>query len=102
LRWLAVEPPDLEEARQALARIVRDSKRAGDIISRVRDLIKKAPPRVDRFDINGAIREVIGLSRAEATKNGVSIQTQLANGLPLARGDRIELQQSSLIWSSTP
>jgi len=93
LRWLALQPPDMEEARQALARIVHDSKRAGDIIRRIRDLMKKAPPRVDRFDINGAIREVIELSRADATKNGVSIQTQLANGLPLAKGDRIELQQ---------
>ena len=93
LRWLAAQPPDLEEARQALARIVNDSKRAGDIIRRIRDLMKKAPPRVDRFDINGAIREVIELSRAEATKNGVSTQTQLADGLPLAKGDRIELQQ---------
>jgi len=93
LRWLAAQPPDLEEARQALARIVNDSKRAGDIIRRIRDLIKKAPPRVDRFDISGAIREVIELSRAEATKNGVSVQTQLADTLPLAKGDKIELQQ---------
>ena len=67
--------------------------RAGDIIGRIRDLIKKAPPRKDGVDINEAIREVIALTRGEAVKNGVSVRTQLAEGLPLIHGDRVQLQQ---------
>ena len=93
LHWLGAGPPDLEEARQALARIVDDGNRAGDVIRRIRDLIKRAPPRVEWFDINDAIREVIELTRAETVKNGVSMQTELAAGLPLVKGDRVELQQ---------
>src|SRR5208337_836691 len=61
LRWLGARPPDLEEVRQALARIVRDVNRAGDVIGRIRDLVKKAPPRTNSVDMNEAVREVIEL-----------------------------------------
>jgi PAS domain S-box-containing protein len=93
LRWLDGRPPDLKEARQALARIVRDGNRAGEVIGRIRALIKKAPPRKDALAINEVIREVIELTHGEAVKNGISAQTQLAEGLPLIEGDRVELQQ---------
>ena len=93
LRWLGARPPDLEEVRQALGRIVRDGNRAGDVIGRIRDLIRKAPPRKDGLEINEAILEVIALTRGEVVKNGVSVQTQLAEGLPLIQGDRVQLQQ---------
>jgi len=93
LRWLAAQPPDLDEAKQALTRIVLAAKRAGDVIGRIRDLIKKSPHRADPLDINDAIREVVELTRAEAAKNGVSVRTELADGLPLIKGDRVELQQ---------
>jgi PAS domain S-box-containing protein len=96
LRWLIREPPDLEEVRQALACIAKDGKRAGDVVGRIRDLIQKAPPRKDRFDLNGAIREVIELTRSEAVKNGVSVQTELTDNLPLIDGDRVQLQQVTL------
>ena len=96
LRWLDRQPPNLEEARQMLADIVKDSHRAGDVIDRMRDLIKKAPPRMDRVEINGAIREVIELTYSEAVKNGVSVQTQFAESLPLIQGDRVQLQQVML------
>ena len=92
LHWLGAGQPNLEEARQALARIVDDGKRAGDVIRRIRDLIKRAPSRVEWLDINNAIREVIELTRAETVKNDVSMQTELAAGLPLVEGDRVELQ----------
>ena len=62
-------------------------------MDRIRALIKKAPPRKDRLEINEAIREVIELTRSEAEKNSVSVQTQLAEGLPLIQGDRVQLQQ---------
>src|SRR5256884_2757341 len=96
LRWLIREPPDLEEVRQALACITKDGKRAGDVVGRIRDLIQKAPPRKDRFDLNRAIREVIELTRGEAAKNGVSAQTELTDNLPLMDGDRVQLQQVML------
>jgi PAS domain S-box-containing protein len=93
LRWLGTQPPDLKEVRQALGRIVKDTNRAGDVIGRIRDLIKKAPPRKDSLDINETIRDVIVLTYSEAVKHGVSAQTQFAEGLPLIQGDRIQLQQ---------
>jgi PAS domain S-box-containing protein len=93
LRLLDRRPPDLDEVRQALADIVKDSHRAGDIIGGIRGLIKKASPRKERLDINKAIHEVIELTRAEVVKNRVSLQTQLAERLPLIEGDRVEMQQ---------
>jgi PAS domain S-box-containing protein len=96
LRWLACEPPDLGEVRQALAHIVQDGVRAGDVVGGIRDLVKKAPPREDRLEINPAIREIIELTRGETVKNGVCVQTELADGLPLIQGDRVQLQQVML------
>ncbi|MGF6854032.1 trifunctional serine/threonine-protein kinase/ATP-binding protein/sensor histidine kinase [Paraburkholderia sp. CI3] len=93
LRWLAAQPLDAEKVRQALGRIVNDGNRAGDVIGRIRELIKKAPPRKERMDLNEAIREVIELTRGEATKRGASVQTRLAGGLPHIEGDRVQLQQ---------
>jgi signal transduction histidine kinase len=93
LRWLARQPPDVEEARQALGRIIKDGERASDVIGRIRALIKKAPPEKDGLEINEAILEVIALTHGEVVKNGVSVQTQLAEGLPLIQGDRVQLQQ---------
>jgi PAS domain S-box-containing protein len=93
LRWLANEPPNLEAARRAIERMIRDANRAGDVVGRIRDLIKRAPRRKDSVDINEAIREVLELTRGEVVKNGVSVETQLAEDLPLVEGDRVELRQ---------
>jgi PAS domain S-box-containing protein len=93
LRWLDRRPPDLEEVRQTLACIAKDGNRAAEVIDEIRALIKKAPPRKDRLEINGAIREVIGLTRGEVVKNGVWMHAELAEGLPLIQGDRVQLQQ---------
>ena len=93
LRWLNHPTPDLEEVRRALAAVVSEGNRAGEVINRIRDLIKKAPPRKDRLEINEVIREVIELTRGEAVKNGVSVEMQFAEGLPLIEGDRVQLQQ---------
>ena len=93
LRWLGAEPPNLGEVRQALGRIARDGDRAGAVVGRIRALIKKAPPGDERVEINAAIREVIEFTRSEAVKSGVRAQTDLLEGLPLVRGDRVELQQ---------
>ena len=93
LRWLSVERPDLEEARQALGRIVDNGNRAGEVIGRIRALIKKAPPQKDSVAIKDAILEVVALTHGEAAKTGVLVRTQLAEGLPTVEGDRVQLQQ---------
>jgi signal transduction histidine kinase len=83
----------MNELREILRDIVKDGNRAGQVISRISDLTKKAPPRSDRLEINGATREVIEFTRAEAVKSRVSVRTELADRLPLVQGDRVELQQ---------
>src|SRR6516162_1699974 len=95
-RWLAAEPPDLSEVGQALDRIIRDGGRASDIIGRIRALVRKAPPRNDQLNINETILEVVALTRSELRNNRTSLHTQLADGLPLISGDRIQLQQVML------
>jgi PAS domain S-box-containing protein len=91
LRWLAAK--NLEEARQCAALIIADGHRAGEIISRIRALVKKAPPQKDWVNINETILEVIALARSEVHRNRVSLQTQLSSDVPLILGDRIQLQQ---------
>jgi C4-dicarboxylate-specific signal transduction histidine kinase len=93
LNWLRAQPADLEEVRQALDSIVKDANRAGGIIGRIRELVKKAAPRKNWVDLNEAIHEVIELTRGEAVKNGATVQTALGERLPLIEGDRIQLQQ---------
>jgi PAS domain S-box-containing protein len=93
LNFLDKPPPDLGEVREALGCVVADADRAGDIVDRIRDHIKKAPPRKDYFDLNAAINEVIVLARSAINKNGVSVQTRLAEGLFPVQGDRVQLQQ---------
>ena len=93
MRFLELSPPKLVEAKEALACVVRDADRAKDIVGRIRDHIKKAPPRNDRFDINEAIEEVIEMARAPIDKNGVSVRTRLAAGVTSVWGDRVQLQQ---------
>ena len=90
-RWLGAEPPDLDEVRQALGRIIRDGSRAGDVIGRIRALVRKTAPRHDQLNINEEMLEVIELTRSELRSNGASLQTQLADGLPFVQGDRIQL-----------
>lgn len=92
-RWLGSSPPNLEKARQAVERMVTDANRASAIIKRVCDLAKKAPPQKDWFDFNEAILEVLTLTRNEIELNRISLETELADDLPLVRGDRIQLQQ---------
>jgi PAS domain S-box-containing protein len=93
LRWLSRDSPNLDEACEAIRRIIRDGNRAGDVISRMRALFKKASTTKERLDINEAIEEVVILAQSEVQRNRVSLQTKLANDLPLILGDRIQLQQ---------
>jgi PAS domain S-box-containing protein len=91
--FLDMQPPDLGDVREALSCVVGDTDRAGDMIERIRDHMKKAPPRKAQFDLNEAINEVIVLGRSAVIKNGVSVQTRLSEGLFPIHGDRVQLQQ---------
>jgi C4-dicarboxylate-specific signal transduction histidine kinase len=91
--FLDRRPPDLDEVREALDRIVTEAYRASDVIYRIRGLFEETPPKRERVEINGAIRDVLELTRGEATKNGVSVRTQFAEPSPVVQADRAQLQQ---------
>jgi PAS domain S-box-containing protein len=93
VRWLSRRPQDLERIREGLGRIVEAGHRAGNVVDRIRALVKKAPPRNVRLNINEAILEVVELTRTEAVKNWILVQTDLAAELPLIEADRVQLQQ---------
>jgi NO-binding membrane sensor protein with MHYT domain len=93
LRWLARDHPDVEEARAAAMRIVKDSKRAAEIISRIRLLFQKGAPQRELVDVNEVIREMIVLLRGEVTRYNGSIRTELAADIPQVMADRVQLQQ---------
>jgi len=93
IRFLDKRPPDLGEVRDALDCIVRDADRGKDIVDRIRDHIKKAPPRNERFDLHEAINQVIDMVRTAIDRNRVSVSTRLAPGLNPVWGDRVQLQQ---------
>jgi signal transduction histidine kinase len=96
LRWLSGDSPNIDEARDAIGRIVRDGNRASDVISRMRALFKKAPMTREQFDINEAIEEVVALTHAEAQRSRALVRTRLNGNLPLILGDRVQLQQVML------
>src|SRR5712664_985191 len=93
LRWLAGDTPNIEEARAAATRIVKDGQRAAEIISRIRQLFKKDTPQRELVDVNEVIREMIILLRGEAMRHNISVRTELAADLPQVMGDRVQLQQ---------
>ena len=96
LRFFDKNPPALAEVREALACIVNDTDRAGDVVDRINALFKKTPPRKEALDVNTAILQVAMLTHSEAINNGVTVRTQLADHLPHLEGDRVQLQQVML------
>jgi C4-dicarboxylate-specific signal transduction histidine kinase len=93
LRWLARDQPDLEEARDASLRVVKDATRAAEIIDRIRLLFKKSTPQRELVDLNEVIREMIVLLRNQATRYSIIVRTDLAGDIPQIMGDRVQLQQ---------
>ena len=93
LRWLSRDLPEKEKAIAAFERIVSEANRASMVIRRIRDLAKKAEPEMARLDINNVVDDVVTLVRREAANKSVDLRLQLAAGLPLVSGDRIQLQQ---------
>jgi signal transduction histidine kinase/ligand-binding sensor domain-containing protein len=92
-RWLAADPPNLNEAREALEGIATAGMTAGDVIDRIRAFVRNQPPKKEALDINEKIRAVLVLTHTEAVKNGVRVTTELAPNLPPVEGDRVQIQQ---------
>jgi signal transduction histidine kinase len=93
LRWLAAEVPNVEEARENARRIVRDGRRAAEVIARIRALSKRAATARETLDLNETIKDVLALVADEAKKQSVIVRTQFAGDLSPALGDRVQLQQ---------
>jgi signal transduction histidine kinase len=93
LRWLAGDAPNVEEVREAVGDIVRDGKRAGEVIARIRALTGRAAPPREKLDLNETIGEVLMLVGDQAKRNSVMIRTRLADDVLPVLGDRVQLQQ---------
>ena len=93
LRMLAKDPPDVDGARETARRTIRDGNRATDVVARVRALFTKTESAIEAVDLSEVTREVIALSLSEFQRNGVALQSELAEDLPAIAGDRIQLQQ---------
>jgi PAS domain S-box-containing protein len=93
LRWLAAQPPNLDKVQDTFNSIIKAGNQAGEVIGRIRGLIKKVPARKTTLDINETIRETVALTRGEMGQHCILLQTELANALPSILGDRVQLQQ---------
>jgi PAS domain S-box-containing protein len=92
-RWLAADPPNLDEARGAAQRVVKDGERAGQVLARIRALVKRGTTDRNALDVNDVIREALGFTRTELERQRVAIRTELNDDLPVVVGDRVQLQQ---------
>ena len=93
LRWLMRDEPDLEEARMAASRMVKDAARASEIIGRIRSLFKRGTQQRELVDVNEVIREMVVLLRSQAIRYSISVRTEQSEDLPRIMGDRVQLQQ---------
>lgn len=96
LRWLALNPPNLAKAHDSAELIIRDGDRAGQVIARIRALLKKTPPSKTLLDVNEFVNEVVALTQSEIVRHSIHLRVELANDLPQVPGDRIQLQQVML------
>ncbi|MBV8188965.1 MAG: PAS domain-containing protein [Alphaproteobacteria bacterium] len=93
MRFLEMSPPNMHEVREALACVVKDADRGKDIVDRIREHIRKAPPRRERFDLNAAITEVVGMVQNAIDRSRVSVRISLLEEAAPVVGDRVQLQQ---------
>ena len=91
-RWLARQPPNLEKVGEAIEHIIKDGKRAADVVSRIRSFSQKPPAQNGFVEINEAILEIVTLARAAMSEHRISVKMQLSDGLPHILGDRVQLQ----------
>jgi PAS domain S-box-containing protein len=93
IEWLAHEPPNLDRARAAAARIDKYGNRAAEIIDRMRSFYRKSPPQRELVEVNGIIHEILTLLKGEATRSSIAMRMDLSAGLPKIMVDRVQLQQ---------
>lgn len=93
LRWLNGATPDIQEVRRSLTLIARDANRAGAVVQRIREFLKKEPPRTTPLDLDAITREAVTLLASDLARRRIELRTDLAADLPLVRGDRIQIQQ---------
>jgi C4-dicarboxylate-specific signal transduction histidine kinase len=93
LRMLAADPPNVDGARETARRTIRDGNRASEVITRLRALYGRKDATIESVDLNEATREVLALSLSELQRNRILVQQELADGLPLVAGNRVQLQQ---------
>jgi C4-dicarboxylate-specific signal transduction histidine kinase len=93
LHWLAIQPPNLVEARQAMMSAMQEVNRASSVVKRIRTLLKKADPELQPLDMNEVIREVLGLAHNELMTAGIAVHTEVTTDVPTVLGDRVQLQQ---------
>jgi PAS domain S-box-containing protein len=93
IEWLAHEPPNLDRARAAAARIDKYGNRAAEIIDRIRSFYRKSPSKRELVDVNGIVHEMLTLLKGEANRSSVAMNTELASELPTIMVDRVQLQQ---------
>ena len=93
LRMLAADPPNVDGARETARRTIRDGNRASEVVTRLRALYGKKDPMIESVDLNEAAREVLALSLSELQRNRILVRQELADGLPLVAGNRVQLQQ---------
>jgi PAS domain S-box-containing protein len=93
LRWLEIDPADLDEARQAARRIVSNGHRAAAILRSIRGLARKSEPEITQFNVNDAVSDVLVLMRGELHRHDVVLETELFPDLGTIMGDRVQLQQ---------
>ncbi len=96
LRWLAQEPPNLDETREAAKRTVREANRASEVIGKIRALLKHEPPQMGQLNVNEVIQQVVSLTLHELVRGGITVQMDLAPDIPAIFGDRVQLQQVML------
>ena len=96
LRWLALQPPNLQEARDAVTTLVQEANRTSAVIGRIRALLQRAPVQMKRLDLNEVVREVLALADCEILQGRVMVHAELAPEVPVVLGDRVQLQQVML------
>jgi len=95
LRWLAADPPNLEEARAAMQRVISDGNRASDVTGRIRRLLRKTAPEKLAVNVNDVVRETLVIKSHELERHRIEVDTDLVDGMPAVLGDRVQLQQAS-------
>jgi PAS domain S-box-containing protein len=93
MRWLRRDTPDLHEVETAIARIIAEGRRAGEIVRRVREFLSKAPAPRQRLEPGALLADAVELVRHEFTREGVDVRTSVEPDLPPLHGDRVQLEQ---------